>query len=260
MYQKPTFLHQNKPILCCMIMTDSVKQAVLDARNAAYQGPDAFGLQPCKLPIEQRTEDGYRQIFAAMGNRPIYVTSYRHDSNADISDEERGERLLTMLKCGATLCDVIGDYFSPHPIQMTEDREAILKQMRLIDRIHSEGGEVVMSAHVLHFIEEREVIRIAKEQLRRGADVVKIVTGAESEEQELENLRITARLRQEIEAPFLFISGGKYSKRHRMLGAMFGSSIALCVQRYDGYAVPAQPLLSAMRAIYDSADILPRQV
>lgn len=47
------------------------------------------------------------------------------------------------------------------------------------------------------------------EHKRRGADISKIVTAAENMEQQIENLRITNLLKQELGIPFLFLSGGE---------------------------------------------------
>ena len=45
-----------------------------------------------------------------------------------------------------------------------------------------------MSSHVLKFIKTDEVLEIAREQRRRGADIAKIVTAADTESELLENL------------------------------------------------------------------------
>ena len=77
------------------------------------------------------------------------------------------------------------------------------------------------------------------------------MTAAETEEEELENLRITALLRKELSIPFLFLSGGSHCKLHRQIGPMLGSCMWLTVHHYDAYATPSQPLLHAIQAIAD---------
>ena len=66
-------------------------------------------------------------------------------------------------------------------------------------------------------------------QQARGADIAKIVTFANSEAEEMENLRITTLLKQELKIPFLFLSGGE-CHRHRRLGGILGNCMVLCVQ------------------------------
>ena len=85
-------------------------------------------------------------------------------------------------------------------------------------------------------------------QQARGADIAKIVTFANNEAEEMENLRITTLLKQELKIPFLYLSGGE-CRLHRRMGALLGNCMVLCVQQYDALATPAQPLLTKMQGI-----------
>ena len=98
-------------------------------------------------------------------------------------DDELMNGLFLGLKCGATLVDVMGDTFCPAPEELTTNEEAIKKQMQFIDEIHKKGGEVLMSSHVYEFRPAERVLEMAVEQQRRGADIVKIVTGANTQEE-----------------------------------------------------------------------------
>ena len=101
-----------------------------------------------------------------------------------------------------------------------------------------------MSSHVLKYTPAEEVLRIALEQQKRGADIVKIVTAANSEAEQIENLRITTLLKEALDVPFLFLSGGSHYALHRMIGPMLGCVMYLCVQEHDELATKSQPLLS----------------
>ncbi|MGM9624272.1 MAG: type I 3-dehydroquinate dehydratase [Eubacteriales bacterium] len=247
MLSKPTFLHQNKPLITCMVQAPDVAETLKLVRAAAYDGCDAYGFQYENFPDELRTDGNLRAVFSEMNGKPIYATNYRRGK----TDEALAAGLLQMLSCGATLLDVMGDYYCPTPGELTEDEQAIQKQRALIDTIHARGGEVLMSSHVLKFTPAEEVLRIAKAHEARGADISKIVTAAETEEEELENLRITALLRKELSIPFLFLSGGSHCKLHRQIGPMLGCCMWLTVHHYDAYATPSQPLLHAIRSIAD---------
>lgn len=259
MQQKPTFLNQNKPLLCCMVITETADEAILTARNAAFDGADAYGYQICRMAPDQRDEAQIRRVLQYMGNRPVYMTNYRHGFNKDKTDEQLGDELVDLAKWGATLLDVMGDYYCRAENELTMDAAAIEKQKRLIDRIHEAGGEVLMSSHVLKYTPAEEVLRIALEQQKRGADVVKIVTAANSVEEEMENLRITTLLKKELDVPFLFLSGGTHCRMHRTIGPMLGCVMALCVQRYDARSSKDQPLLRAERMILDNFDYYPKE-
>ena len=107
-----------------------------------------------------------------------------------------------------------------------------------------------MSSHVLKFTPAERVLEIALEQKRRGADICKIVTGAETVAEEIENLRIIDLLKRELSIPFLFLSGGE-ARLLRRVGATLGNCMTLCVHEHDAFSTPLQPLLSDMRILND---------
>ena len=182
--------------------------------------------------------------------------------NEGFTDEEIGDELVKALSCGATLGDVPGSLFDAESgmgvgLELTYKQEAIDKQMELIDRIHSMGKEALMSSHTLKFEPAETVLKIALEQQRRGADIVKIVTGANSDEEQMENLRITTLLKKELKVPFLFLSAGTHSKIHRMVGPQLGCVTYLAVREHDSAAVSTQPTIRAAKAVRDNFDYLP---
>lgn len=259
---KPSFLHQNRPLITGMILKgdpDSIRFAV---KNSIYDGADCLGIQLECLKKEYKTEEEYKRIFAACAGHPIYITNYRGGENTGFTDEELAKELVKALSCGATLGDVPGSLFDTESgmgigLELSAKQDAIDRQKRLIDEIHSMGKEVLMSSHVLRFTPAETVLEIAYEQKRRGADIIKIVTAANSDEEQMENLRITSLLKKELNAPFLFLSGGTHSKIHRMIGAQLGCVTYLAVQEHDERAVPTQPTIKAAKAVRDHFDYLP---
>lgn len=240
-------------MLTVMLQCETPETAIRRIRNANGLGADAYGLQVESLKAEYHNPETYKRLFAEMCGRPSYVTNYRSSSNAGKTDDELAEGLITLAESGAVLCDVMGDMFCRHEEELTDNSEAIEKQMKLIDTIHERGAQVLMSSHVLKFIPAERVLEIAFEQKRRGADIIKIVTGADSMEQQIENLRITDLLKRELGAPFLFLSGG-HSTIHRRLGITLGCCMALCVYEHDHLSTASQPLLSTMKTIRDNLD------
>jgi len=259
---KPTFLNQNRPLITGMILKDNPDSIRYAIKNSIYDGADCLGIQLEYLKKEYKTEENYRKIFAACSGHPIYATNYRARENIGFSDEEIAGELLKALRCGATLGDVPGSLFDAESdrgigFEMSMKPSAIEAQMKLIDEIHAMGKEALMSSHVFRFTPAEDVMALAFEQKRRGADIVKIVTGANSDEQQMENLRITTLLKRELGIPFLFLSGGTHSKIHRMIGAQLGCVTYLAVQEYDERAVPTQPTIKAAKAVRDNFDYLP---
>ena len=247
------FLNQDRPMLTVMLECETPELAIGRIRNANALGADAYGLQIESLKPEYHNAETYKRIFAEMGGRPCYTTYYRSHYNVGKSDEELAQGMITLAESGATLVDVMGDLFCKHPEELTDNEEAIKKQMELIDKIHSLGAEVLMSSHVFKYIPADRVMEIALEQKRRDADVIKIVTGAGDMEQQIENLRITDLLKRELGAPFLFLSGG-YCSLHRRLGMKLGCCMCLCVYEHDAFSTPMQPLLSIAKKIRDDID------
>ncbi len=248
---KPTFLNREKPLLTVMLIGDNPDVLIGRIRNALCDGAEAFCLQTEYLKPEYRNPEVFEQLIREMRDRPCYVTNYRGRNNSDTSDEVLAEGLITLARCGANLCDVPGDHFCKHPQQLTDDPDAIRKQMELIDKLHAEGAEVLMSSHIFTFTPAERVLEVALEQKRRGADVVKIVTGADTMEQQIENLRITDLLKRELGIPFLFLSGGQCSL-HRRLGIHLGCCMALCTYEHDALSSFPQPLLRIMKDVRDN--------
>ena len=241
---KKSFLNTTSPFITEMVQVSTVKRAECCIRNAIADGATAIGLQLQRFPKEERTKEKLSELFAATENKPLYVTNYRTDYNAGATDEELMQGLLDALDCGATLVDVMGDTFNPSPEELTTDEKAIKKQMEFIDEVHKKGGEVLMSSHIKQFRPAERVLEIALEQQRRGADVVKIVTGANTQEEEIENLRICHLLKEELKIPFLFLSGGTHSYLHRTIGPALGVNMWLCFREYDETTYAGPPLLS----------------
>ena len=241
---KKSFLNSATPFVTEMVQAPTAGQAEIKIRNAIADGATAIGFQMSFLEKQYRTEETLTSIFSAAEDKPVYFTNYRSGLNEGTSDEDLTDGLLFGLKCGATLVDVMGDTFDPSPEELTTNENAIAKQMKLIESIHKKGGEVLMSSHVYEFRNAERVIKIALEQQRRGADIVKIVTGAQTQEEELKNLEICRLLKQELKVPFLFLSGGKYSYLHRTVGPALGVCMWLCFREYDEFTYPGPPLLS----------------
>lgn len=252
---KKSFLNSEKPIITCMVQADTPERIRELVTKSIPEGADAFGMQFCKLKPEYRNRETYRELFALTEGRPVYVTNYRVAQNASKSEDTLAEELLELAECGATLCDVPSDTFDRPEGEPTiaglptiKD-EAVEKQIKLIDELHARGAEVLMSSHIMKFTPAERVLEMAREHRRRGADISKIVVAAENPAEEIENLRISNMLREELGSPFLFLSSGACSRIIRRIGGCFGSCMSLCVYEQDAFSTKAQPLLRDVKAI-----------
>ena len=256
---KPTFLNHSEPLITCMIQCSDPTAIISTVRNAVYDGAEAFGFQICKIPVELRNKETMQSIYRHMEDKPIYITNYRGGFSKEHTEEERAEFLLQGLEWGANLCDVMGDYYDPTPGELTWNPAAIDKQKKLVDTIHQKGGEVLMSCHTHKFMTAEQVLEMAHAHQDRGADISKIVAAANSDEEEMENLRICTLLRKELKIPFLFLCSGSHTKLLRMMGPFLGSVMWLCVQEHDALSTKQQPILRAVRNVKNSFDYKPER-
>ena len=249
---KPTFLNREIPPLTCMVQADNPDRIKELISASIPEGAEAFGMQFCRMKPEYRNKETYRELFSFAAPLPVYVTNYRgHGYNKEKSDEALALELLELAECGATLCDVMGDYFDPTEGELTMNEDAIRKQIGLIEKLHERGAEVLMSSHVLKYTPAERVLEIAREHQRRGADICKIVTQANSMAEQIENLRIIDLLKKELEIPFLFLCGGECHILRRISGEI-GCCMYLCVHEYDELATKAQPLLKDVKLVRDT--------
>lgn len=245
------FLNNEKALLTVMVQAndpDRVKELV---DKSLPEGAEAFGMQFEQMKAEYRSKDVYKELFSYAKDKPVYVTNYRYGENEGKNDEVLAEELLELASCGATLCDVIGDLFDKQPDELARDEKAIKRQTELIEKLHEKGAEVLMSSHVLKFTPAERVLEIAMEHQRRGADICKIVTGADTMEEQLENLRIVNLLKKSLKIPFLFLAGGECHVLRR-IGGELGCCMYLCVHEHDELATQVQPLLKNVKAIRDN--------
>lgn len=250
---KPTFLKYEKPLLTAMLQSSSLETLSRRIKLSLEQGAEAFGIQTESLLLEDQTPEIYRQLFDQMGDKPIYVTHYRMGGVRKKTDEQIARELVLLAKTGATLCDVMGDLFCPHPEEMTDDPDAIEKQMALIKELHEAGAEVIMSAHIRKFLPAERVLEMALEQQRRGADIVKIVVAAENMAQQMENLRIATLLKETLQVPYLFLCVGECGILRR-IGGVLGCCMYLCVCERDKESPGVQPLLRQLKPIRDNME------
>ena len=227
---------------------DRVKELM---RLSVPEGAEAFGMQFCRMKAEYRTPKTYKELFALAGDIPTYVTNYRQGVNEGKSDEQLAEEMVELAECGATLCDVMGDMFDKQDDEMARDTAAIERQIELIDRIHKTGAQVLMSSHIFKFTPAERVLEIALEQQRRGADICKMVVGADNMAEQIENMRIISLLKEKLDIPFLLLSSGECHLIRRV-GAKLGCCMYLCVHEYDELATPVQPLLKDVKLLRDT--------
>ena len=253
-----TFLRSDRPLITPLLASTEEASLFKEISDSLAQGADAFGLQIERLPKELRTEEKMKGFFAAMQGKPIYVTCYRRGDKIEETDEDRAEMLINALWWGATLADIRGDQFSPCEGEMTYDQFAVEKQKALVKQIHKMGKEALMSSHNfygegLRFLHKEQVLSVALEQQARGADIAKIVTNADTEEELLENFEAIPLLKKKVNIPVLFLCGGEKCLRHRLGGGLIYEPIVFVKEKNHCPANSPQPPIEQMVALFRNA-------
>lgn len=254
------FVSPGRPMLVSMVTECELKSAQAFVANSLYGGADALGFGLGFLKEEYRNKESLSEIFKMCAGRPVYLYSYPEVNSAGFTHEQCAEYLTLAAECaleyGAVLCDIMCDMFGKTEGGFSDDPEVIKKQMAFAEKLHNMGAQVLYSVHHLTYLGEEEIMRQAREQVRRGADVVKIVTKAETEEELISNFKVIQRIKKEISEPLVYLSGGKYSYTVRQIGIAFGVDICLCVEHYNELTYKLQPALSASKAIRDNLIIV----
>ena len=252
---RPSFSKLPKPIITGILFNRTPEETIPMVRKAELDGAAAFDVNlRCMLP-EYRNEESLRKIFAA-SQKPFMCTFYRAPADkatADDTDEARQLVLEQAINAGASIVDVMGDLYDPSQYELTHNPEAIEKQMRLIEHFHSLGAEVVMSSHMPEHRTPEEILEHLREQERRGADMVKIVSGVNNEEELVDAIRTSILLKREMHTPYIHLNNGSYASLHRYIGPILGGCLAFCQPQYDLYHQNAmQPLVKSLKTVLDN--------
>lgn len=247
-----SFFGHDAPVVTALFHVDGdMDRDLALIRRSAADGAQGIALQLEDMPPELRTADNYRKLMDAAPELPFMFISYRKDKWFP-DDEARQECLLLAAECGAEVVDVMGDLFDPAPYELTMCPAAIARQKELIRQIHDRGAKVVMSSHTPHALAAERILEHLREQSSRGADILKIVTRADTGEELAEAFRTTALLKRALDKPFIQLCGGKYARPHRYLSPKLGSAVAFAIPEEKPGAV--QPTIRRLRTVLDTVD------
>src|SRR5919202_221411 len=88
----------------------------------------------------------------------------------------------------------------------------------------------------------------------RGADAVKIVQFCANDDDVVEALASTVRLKRELRIPFVLMAMGEYGKLVRAMSPLLGSMLVFARQDYRPGSFLDQPPVHAMRALLAKVD------
>lgn len=242
---------ERPPLFTAIFCDDSVERLSWQSKAAWYAGGDAVCADLKNLSREDRTPERIRVAMDATP-LPTMVCLYRKDILDGGDDDARTKTLLAALDAGAACIDVLGDLFDPSPREWTRKPSAVARQKRLITRIHDAGAQAILSSHPLCFLEPEEVLAQLKDFEKRGADVVKLVQTADTEEEFLAAVRATLLCRRELKTPFVHLVSGAFGDLHRFLAPSLGVALTFATLDKRGDFPMPQPPLANLKGVFDN--------
>lgn len=248
---KRSFINRQETAVALLYKPQSAKHAIAGAASAEAAGADGIAIEIGSMPESERTVDVFRGIIHSV-QLPFMFIDYRSDTLCGADDEARQKYLLTAAEAGAEVIDVMGDLYAPAYRELTFDNEAVAKQKKLIDEIHAKGALALISSHVTgEFVPPEDVLEMMKIQSSRGADILKVVTKTDTEEEFLEACRTLVLLHRELEKPFIYLAGGRFGKMVRYMGPKFGVAVEFAVCDYDLEGIYKQPTIHSFRKVME---------
>ena len=257
------------PAIAGVIREKTAEDAIGQIKNCVYGGSDMIDLHMSCLE-----QDDVKTLGRIIRSCPVPVLALNYNQhynkeNAGLSEEERVASLLRAAEAGAAGIDMQGytfhapsqdnfcgeDKFSftkGNPAEVVTDEKIISKQCELIDRVHHMGAEVLLSCHPGIPMTTQQVVDLALYLQKRGPDIIKIVTKADTEEEGYEAIRTMTVLKREIGIPISYHANGKFGDLSRVINPMLGGQIAFCVEHFDAGSTFGQLPLGIMKNICEN--------
>ncbi len=242
---------ERAPLFTAIFCDGSAAALAQQAKAAWYAGADGVCVELRNLPRDERSPEKLRALIDA-SPLPTMCCLYRNDILDGTDDAARTKTLLAALNAGAACIDVMGDLFDPSPREWSRKPAAIAKQKRLIAKIHEAGAQAIISSHPLCYLPPEEVLAQLKDFEKRGADIVKLVQKADTEEEFLGALRATFLCRRELKTPFVHLVSGAFGDLHRLLAPRLGVALTFATLDKRGAFPMPQPPLANFKAVFEN--------
>ena len=268
-----SFTESGDPIILGVLKEATVDATIEQIKKCEAAGATAFNLHLSLLEGENREPESLKKIFAA-ANSPVMAVHYNNNPKGVTRKDDSDTRVAEMIRaveCGAAGIDIQGYTFSTdtratqekfgdpekHPFitarpkEVLMDPELIEKQVKAVERVHSLGGQVLMSCHTGVFLDTKQIVALAKFIEERGPDFIKIVTPVENKDDVLVALTSVQTLKRELHTKFSYHCSGQLGRITRYAGPYFGSSQVFAMDYYNEYADKEQLLISKFLDFYN---------
>lgn len=269
-------------MVCSMILERTPDEAIRAIRKAEAKGAFGFMIYVTCLDPEYRNFDDLQRIMHCT-DKPILAIAYNNSTfiPQNIGYEEMAELLKLSVRAGAAAVDMqsfMWDDFNTttatlkankayfenlgydmsfadaNPKEISGNLDALRMQKQFIDEIHALGGEVLISIHANVQMNASQIVAMAKFAEQNGADIVKMVLGGNTKETVIEHLKACIELEKPGVLNAKFSVHGQ-SSLSRLMGPMFGSYIAFCVDEYTQAQTTIQIDLQTMVDIMNSPEM-----
>lgn len=257
------------PALAGVIREKTKASAMAEIKNCKYDGADMIDLHLSCL--ENDDVDTIKKIVSST-DLPILALNYNKTydwKSRNFSEEQRIESFLRAIEAGVCAIDMQGYTFHApskdafygedkysftknNPKEIITDCEIISRQCEFIEKVHSKGAEVLLSCHPGIPMNCTQIVDLALFLEKRGADVIKIVTAATTEEQMIESIKTMPVLKKEVKTPISYHANGKFGGLTRIINPALGGQIAFCVDRFSESSTMEQLDLKTAKTVLDN--------
>lgn len=269
-------------MVCSMILERTPEEAILAIRKAEAKGALGFMIYVSCLDPEYRNFDDLQRIMQCT-EKPILAIAYNNSTfiPQNLTYEDMASLLKLSVRAGAAAVDMQAfmwddfntttktlkenaayfeamgydmSFASANPKEISGNLYALQMQKAFIDEIHALGGEVLISIHANVQMTASQIVAMAKFAEQNGADIVKMVLGGSTKETVIEHLKACIELEKPGVLNAKFSVHGQ-SSLSRLMGPMFGSYIAFCVDEYTQVQTNIQIDLQTMVDIINSPEM-----
>ncbi|MBQ2862838.1 MAG: type I 3-dehydroquinate dehydratase [Clostridia bacterium] len=267
------FSESGKPIIIGVVKEATADAAISTIKNCETEGATAFDLHVSLLEGKERDSESLERIFRECDS-PILAVHYNNlpkGITTKNTSEERMAELVRAVEVGAAGIDMQGYTFCKSPLATLEGKDAkkypfitanpkevvlddaiITKQRQIIDKVHSLGGEVLMSTHTGVYLNTEQIVALALEIEKREVDIIKLVTPVNTKEEVVEALGSVIELKKNIKnAKVHFHCSGKLGRITRYIAPYFGASIVFATDHYNERADKEQLLIKKFHEFYN---------
>jgi len=258
-----SFVNAPSPVLASVVRERTVKECIGAIKNSEYGGAGAIDLHLSCLDREYKNVESIKEILNAC-RLPVLVLNYNHNydySSYDCDEEERIRLLEIGAEAGASAIDMQAYSFNiktktsfqaelatdsmlfaaKKPNEVALDKETVDKQLALIDKMHKNGTEVLLSCHTGVYLNCEEAVSLCRLLEKRNPDIIKLVMPCNTDEELAEQFKTMITLKKEITGCKIhFHCSGKKGKVTRIVNPMLGAHLAFCIERYGINASPEQ--------------------